>query len=257
MDAEGHHGVARGFIERGHEALGKLPAVLGQKLRLLRGGQDADAEGLREEKHVAGLCAGVRQNFVRVDKTSHGKAVFRLVVIDRMTAGDERARLIDLVIAAAQDLVDGILRHGFRHGHNIQAQLRLAAHGVDVGQGVRRGDLAEHIRVVRDGREKVDGLHERQLVRDLINGRVVALVKADEQIRVIVHADIAQQLREDARADLCAAPGALGKLRQLDLVSHVYTSNVFCPVTFERTPVYSKIACSTPPPMAMALSEAV
>ena len=57
--------------------------------------------------------------------------------------------------------------------------------------------------------------------------------------------------------DLRAAPSALCKLCQLDFVPHTYTPNIFCPVAAFKTPVYSKIACSTPPPMAMALSEAV
>ena len=164
-----------------------------------------------------------------MDEAGHGQAVFRLVVIDRVAAGDERPGLIDLVVAAAKDLMDGLLRHGLRHGHDIEAELWLAAHGVDVGKGIRRGDLAEDIGIVGDGREEIDGLHECKLVRDLVNGRVVALVEADEQIGVAVHADIAQQLRKDPRADLRAAAGALGKLCQLDLIFHsiYYTSHAF------------------------------
>ena len=135
--------------------------------------------------------------------------------------------------------------------------LRLTAHGVDVGQRIRRGDLAEGIRVVRDGWEEIDRLHERKPVRHLIDRRIVALVESDEQIFVLPHTDIAQQLRENARADLRAAPGAFCKLCQLDLVLHGYTPSAFFPVAAFRTPVYSRIACKTPPPMAMALSEAV
>ena len=257
VDAVLHHHVAGGLIERRHQADSQRLAVLGQKISLFRRRENADAKRLCKKQHVAGLRAGVREDFVRVDKAGHGQPVFRLVVIDRVAAGDERPGLIDLVVAAAQDLMHGFLRHGLRHGHDVEAELRLTAHGVDVGQRIRRCDLAEGIRVVRDGREEIDRLHERKLVRHLIDRRIVALVESDEQIFVLPHTDIAQQLRENARADLRAAPGAFCKLCQLDLVLHGYTPSVFFPVAAFRTPVYSRIACKTPPPMAMALSEAV
>ena len=39
----------------------------------------------------------------------------------------------------------------------------LAAHGVDVAQGVGSGDLAEHVGVVDDGREEVHGVDDGQV----------------------------------------------------------------------------------------------
>ena len=161
VDAVLHHHVACGLVERRHEADSQRLAVLGQKISLFRRRENADAKRLCKKQHVAGLRAGVREDFVRVDKARHGQPVFRLVVVDRVAAGDERARLVDLVVAAAQNVMHGLLRHGLRHGHDVEAELRLTAHGVDVRQRIRRCDLAEGIRVVRDGREEIDRLHER------------------------------------------------------------------------------------------------
>ncbi len=109
-------------------------------------------------------------------------------------------------------------RHGLRHGHDIQAQLGFSAHGVHVGQGVGGRDLAKEIGVVRDRRKKVHRLHQRQLVADLVDRRVVALVKAHQQIGVAVDPDTLQQLAQNPRAHLRAAPGALCQLCQLDIL---------------------------------------
>jgi hypothetical protein len=56
---------------------------------------------------------------------------------------------------------------------------RLAAHGVNVAQRVGCGDLAESVRVVDDGSEEIDGLHQRLIGRDLIHSGVVGVVEAD------------------------------------------------------------------------------
>ena len=57
----------------------------------------------------------------------------------------------------------------------------VAAHRVDVGERVGRGDPAEVIRVVDDRREEVDRLHERELVGELEHRGVVGGGGADEQ----------------------------------------------------------------------------
>ena len=213
-----HHCVTRAAVERCHELHGKRLTGLGQKLRLCRRRQNADAERLCQKQHVTLLRARVREHLVRVDKARDGETILRLVVENGVPTRDERACLVDLVVSAAQKRVYSLLRHVGGNGHDVQAELRLAAHCVDVGQGVCRGDLAEGIRVVGDGREKVHSLHQRQLVRDLIDRGVVTPVKADEQIRVLMDADALEQPRQHARADLCAASGAFCEFGQFDRV---------------------------------------
>ena len=153
-------------------------------------------------------------------KAGHAQAVLGLLVQDAVPARDDRARLIYLVIPAAQDGLHCTVRHGFRHAQQVERGFGLAAHGVDVGQRVRRRDLSEQIGIVRDGREKVHGLHERELVRHAVDRRVVALVEPDEQVWVAVHGQPFEQLGEHARADLGPAPCAARQLGQFDLLFH-------------------------------------
>ena len=230
-----HHAVARGLVQRRHQAVCQRHGLRRGQPGLCGRREHTDAEGLRQQQHVAGAGSGVGQQLFRMHEARDGKAVFRFRIEDTVAARDDDARLIGLVVAAAQQLVHGFLRHGFRDAQQVQRQLRLAAHGVDVRKCVRRGDLPEEIRVVRDRREEVHGLHERQPVRDLIDGGVVALVKADKQPGIAVDLQAAQKLRQYARTDLCAAARARGELRKLNSLfchgQNPHIRNIFFRIT--------------------------
>ena len=249
MDAIAHHHIACVFVERRHQAHRKLHRLLVTEVGLHRGSQHTDTDGLGQNHHVARPRAAVRQDAVGVDEARHGEAILRLVVEDAVSAGDDRARLIGLVVPAAENLVDRGLFHLLRHAHDVERELRLAAHRVDVRERIRRSDLAESVGIIRDRREEVHRLHERELVRHAVDRRVVALVEAHQQIRVAVDADALEQLRQRPGADLRAAPGALRELRQLHLIFHH--------ASLLNIPDRCRIASKTPPPTARALSDAV
>ena len=145
-------------------------------------------------------------------EAGHGETVERLRALDGMTARDDRAGLIGLVVAAAQNILHGLLRHAGRETHDIERELRLAAHGVYVAQRVRRRDLAEQERIVHDGREKIGRLYERGIFVEHINARIVALVVADDEAGVGMCPEAVEQPRERAGADLRAAACARGEL---------------------------------------------
>ena len=126
-------------------------------------------------------------------------------------------RLVHLVVAAPQQVVDGLLRHGFGDAEKIQRQFRFAPHGVDITEGVGGGDLAEEVGVVGDGREKVHRLHQGQLVGYFIYRGVVGGIEPHQQVGVVAGADIPQQLGQHAGAHLGAAAGAVGELGQFDV----------------------------------------
>jgi hypothetical protein len=46
--------------------------------------------------------------------------------------------------------------------------------------------LAEGVRIVHDGREKIYRLHERRLGREQIHAGVVGVIEADQHIRVLL-----------------------------------------------------------------------
>ena len=221
MHAEGEGGVPRRLVERGHAGIHALEHVRRTQVGLGRRGQDARAERLGQQQHVPGLRARVGEHLVRMHKAGHTQAVLGLLVQNAVPARDDRARLIYLVIPAAQDGPHRAVGHAFGHAQQVERGFGLAAHGVNVRKGVGRRDLAEQIGVVRDGREKVHGLHDGQLVRHAVDRRVVARVEPHEQVGVAAHGQPVQQLREHARADLGPAARTAGELCQFDLRLHI------------------------------------
>ena len=149
-----------------------------------------------------------------MNKARHRHAVFRLWVKDTVTARNECACLIDLVVATAKHVVDGLLRHIGRDCHNVQRQFRLAAHGVHIGEGVGGGNGAKRVGIVGDRREEVHRLHQRQIIADAIDAGIIALIKTHQQIGITVDADALQQLCQHACADFRAASCAGGKFCQ-------------------------------------------
>ncbi len=149
-----------------------------------------------------------------MDKAGDAKAVFRLVVLNGVAAGNNAAGLHGLAVAALQNAPDGLQRKAAWNAQKIHGQLWHAAHGVNVAEGVGRGDLAEKIRIVYDGREKIHRLDHGHLRRDLINTGVIAAVIAHQQAFVRAVGQIGKDLRQGARPQLCRSPGGGGHLRQ-------------------------------------------
>ena len=68
-----------------------------------------------------------------------------------------------------------------RHGHQGQGKER-PAHGVDVRDGIGRGDAAKIERIVHDRHEEVGRRDDGLFLADLVHGGVVAGLDADQQI---------------------------------------------------------------------------
>ena len=141
-----------------------------------------------------------------------------------MTARNECACFIHLIVAAAQHIVDGLLRHIGRDSHNVQCQLRLTAHGVHIGEGVGGGNGAESVGIVGDRGEEVHRLHQCQIVADAVHAGIIALIKTHQQIGITVDADALQQLCQYASAYFCAASCAGGKFCQFYFIFHLLPS---------------------------------
>ncbi|CAN4039423.1 DUF4190 domain-containing protein, partial [Dysosmobacter welbionis] len=82
VDAVLHHGVPGGLVQGGHQFLCQSPPLDRQHLRLLCSGEDANADGLRQQQHVPRPGAGVGQHPVRMDEAGDRQAVLGLVVQD-------------------------------------------------------------------------------------------------------------------------------------------------------------------------------
>jgi hypothetical protein len=142
-------------------------------------------ERLGQHERVAGAAAGVRQHRVGCDDAGDGHAVLGLRVVDRVAADERGAGGRRGVRAAAQDLAQHVRPERLeREGDEVERRHRPAAHRVDVRQRVGRGDAPERVGVVDDRREEVDRLHDRDVLGELHDARIVGRVGGDEHARV-------------------------------------------------------------------------
>ena len=102
-----------------------------------------------------------------------------------MAAGDHGAGLGRHRCPALEHTRHHLEREGIaRPAHEVQAESRPPTHGVHIGQGVGRCHPSPVVGVVDDGREEVDGGHQREVGRDAVHGGVVGRLQADQQRRV-------------------------------------------------------------------------
>ena len=189
VDRKAQHDIARGLVERRHLLINRVHGLGLYQIRLCRRRENADAKGLCENQNVTRLRAGIGEHPFRMHKARDRQTVNGLRAVDGVAARDDRARLIGLVIAAAQNLTHRFVVHRVRQTHDIERQLRLAAHRVHIAQRVRCGDLAVQKRVIDDRWEKVRRLNDGRVVRYHIHARVIALIVADDEARVRVRAE--------------------------------------------------------------------
>ena len=97
-----------------------------------------------------------------------------------------------------------------RERDDVQRHQHLAAHRVDVAHRVGGGDRAVRVRVVDDGREEVDGLDDREVVAQAVDGGVVRAIEPDEEVGEGGGVERLRDRREDLRkhrdAGLAAQP---------------------------------------------------
>ncbi len=170
----------------------------------------AAADGLRQPQLVPGGRRRVAHHAVRVDRAGHGQPVLGLGIVDRVAAGDDDTRPERGIVAASQDLPQDLpAQVRERVGDQVEGRPRRAAHRVDVGQGVGRGDAAEVVRVVDDRREEVGGGHQSEVVAQAVNSSVVGRVKADKQVHIIGARQLRQQIVQLRGGQLARATGSM------------------------------------------------
>ena len=98
-----------------------------------------------------------------MDESRDAQAVLWFVILNGVAARDDASGLDGLGMSALQNGADILFRQTVRHTQEVHRNFRLAAHGVHVAQRVRRGDLAEEIRIIHNG---VYPGHDRQSTLD-------------------------------------------------------------------------------------------
>ena len=146
-------------------------------------------------------------------QTHHRQAVNGFDRVDGMPASDWDACACAGILAAAQDGADGGQRQGVDgHAHQSQCHDGSPPHGVDVGDGVGGGDVAEVMRVVDDGHEKIGRGNQGLLVIQPIHRGVVRGFNAHQQLLGCgEQRALLQDGTEHAGCDLAAAAATVGE----------------------------------------------
>ena len=153
----------------------------------------------------------------------HGKAVFRFVVLDAVTADQQDARFPHLIQAAAEDIAeDGNIHFVDRKADDVHRGDRPPAHRIDVSERIRHCDPAEGVGIVHDGGEEIDGLDDGQVVAEPIHAGVLGMLHAYDQVRIGNERQILQRLLQVPRTYLAGSAGPVDRLRQPHLLSIVH-----------------------------------
>ena len=160
---------------------GRIPDLVEPPL-LECGAEHADAEGLGQDQNIARLGRPVGQHLVGMNKPEGDEAVDRFDAVDGMTARDRDAGGGADGRAAFENPADRFDREGVdRHADDGQGEDRRRPHGIDVRQGIGRGDAAEVERVVDHRHEEVGGGDQRLGVVQPPDGGVVGGFGPDHQ----------------------------------------------------------------------------
>ena len=124
------------------------------------------------------------QILCRINCASYRVAEFQLVIANRMSTDHRAIRFRHFRQAAAQDLFQNFRRTGGWKREDGERGNRSAAHGVHITEGVSGGYLAEKFRIIQDRREKIHGLHDRQIIREAIYGCIIAGFEANDHVRI-------------------------------------------------------------------------
>jgi len=114
-----------------------------------------------------------------MDYSRYRIAEFRFVIADAVAAHYRASGLNHLRQAAGQNTLQNIEIAFFRKADQGQRSQRLPTHGVYVAESIGRGDLAEGVGIVHDGREKIHRLNQCRLGREQIHAGVVGVIEAD------------------------------------------------------------------------------
>src|SRR5258706_2849834 len=130
--------------------------------------------------HTPVLRSPIRQISVRT--TGAGTCITELFssTANSLTANDRASGFDHFGKAAGKDLSENLQICLFRKTDHGQRTDGAASHGVDITKRVDRRNLSEGVRVIDDGSEKIYGLHQGKLGRNLIDAGVIGGVGGDK-----------------------------------------------------------------------------
>ena len=170
-------------------------------------------ERLGEDQAVAGARPLIGEQALRVAVADDRQSELELLVADRVAAQDRGAGRGAGRRAAGEDPCQDLRRSVGREAAEVEREERPPAHGVDVRDGVGRGDAAEAPRIVADRRNEVGRRDERLAAEEhhagVVEGLRVRPARVFRDRRMASTSQPAESVRMPAiRRALCAGrPG--------------------------------------------------
>ena len=165
--------------------------------------EHARADGLGQDERITRAGADIAPNLLWVDQTGDGQTQLGLFVFRGVPARDRCARFCDFFLQSGEHLTEHrevkLLRG---KSHQAEGHDRPSTHGVDIRERVGCGDAAEHSGIVHRGRDEVGGRHNRAILGNTIDRRIVAGLEADQQRFVVRTRKLRENLGEPDRAQL-------------------------------------------------------
>ena len=126
-----------------------------------------------------------------------------------MSARDVSSGFVNLILTAAKNLGENRKRQRSRWKRdNVESRQRLAAHCVYIRERVGSSDLSEVVRVVDNGREEIDRLNERNVVRQQIDARIDECLTPYEEARILRRWKPRENFRQVPRTHFRSSTGA-------------------------------------------------
>ena len=201
-------------IQLGHGSNGGLQIGLGQALFLQRRCEHAGSDGFRQQQDVTRARAHVSPNSLRVDEARHRVAKLNIVIANRVAPNDGAFCFHHLRKSAANDGLQNLCIPLVGEAHNRERGNRVAAHGVNIAQGIGCRNLSEGVRIINDGGKEIDRLDQRHLRAEQIHPGVVVGIETNKHVRISGPRQTAQNGIQQPWTQLRRSTGSLDHGRE-------------------------------------------
>ena len=205
--------LSRTFIERG-EGVDHQPMLRsGKQIDLVGRRHGSRSQSFGQHEHFACLASAIGQNIFFRHYPDDREPVFGFLVFDAVTTRNIDTGLNGLFVAPCQNFPDDPRIQAGRDGKQIQRADGLSAHGVDIRKRIGRCDLAKFVGIIHNRREKIHGMDDTEIRRELVNRRIVRGIKTNQQVFVGDFTDSRKNIVQDTRSQFCPSATGLGHLR--------------------------------------------
>ena len=171
---------------------------------------------LRKNQRVICARADISPHAIGMNHTRDRVAEQHVFIANTVATDNAALRFLHLFQAAANDRFENFGITVLWKSYDRQCRSRTTAHGVNITERIRCGDLSEQVRIVHNRRKKVYGLHKSEICREFVNSSVVIRVEPDEDIRIGLSRELSQYGIERCGIELRGAAGCFRHCSELN-----------------------------------------